>query len=146
MFLTRARLSFGTSLLLAVVALEGCSLNPQVSKPDDSAIVSSIDVRLFQDTVLKTQDIRVESQGGVVTLQGSVNTVREKAAVERIARGQVGVKKVVDRLGVMGPKAVHRRGPTTSRQTVTAADPESEPISRLERRAQRWLETGRPKP
>ena len=37
------------------------------------------------------------SQGGVVTLQGSVNTDREKAAVERIARRHVGVKKVVDR-------------------------------------------------
>ena len=93
MFLTRARLSFGTSLFLAVVALEGCSLNPQVGKPDDSAIVSSIGARLFQDTVLKRQDIRVESQGGVVTLQGSVNTVREKAAVERIARGASGCQQ-----------------------------------------------------
>ena len=146
MFLTRARLSFGTSLLLAVVALEGCSLNPQVGKPDDSAIVSSIDARLFQDAVLKKQDIRVESQGGVVTLQGSVNTVWEKAAVERIARWQVGVNKVVDLLEVMSPKAVHRRGPTQSRQAVAAADPESEPMSRLERRAQRWHETCRPKP
>ena len=146
MFLTRARLSFGTSLLLAVVALEGCSLHPQVGKPDDSAIVSSIVARLFQDTVLKRQDIRVESQGGVVTLQGSVNTVWEKAAVERIARRQVGVNKVVDLLEVMSPKAVHRRGPTQSRQAVAAADPESEPMSRLERRAQRWHETCRPKP
>ncbi len=142
MFLTRARVSFGTSLLLAVTALEGCSLSPQVGKPDDTTIVNSIDARLFQDTVLKSRDIRVESQGGVVTLQGSVNTDWEKAAVERTARRQVGVNKVVDRLRVIVPKAVHRRGPAKSRLTAAAADPESEPIFRLE---QRWLETCPPK-
>lgn len=145
MLLTGARLCLGTSFVLAVAVLEGCSLSPQLGKPDDSAIVNRIDAKLFEDTVLKSRAIRVESHQGVVTLQGSVNTDWEKAAVERIARRQVGVNKVVDGLGVMGPKAGHRRGPTKSRETVTAADPESEPISRLEQRAQRWLETGRPK-
>jgi hypothetical protein len=146
LFHTRPRLGLGTSLLLSAVVLEGCSLSPQVGKPDDRAIVSSIDASLFQDAVLKRRDIRVESQRGVVTLQGSVNADWEKAAVERIARQQVGVNKVVDRLGVIALKAVHRRGPTNSRQTAAAADPESEPIIRLERRAQRWLETRPPKP
>ena len=80
MFLTRARLCFGASLLLAAVALEGCSLSPQLGKPDDRAIVSSIDASLFQDAVLKRRDIRVESQRGVVTLQGSVDTDWEKGS------------------------------------------------------------------
>jgi BON domain len=147
LFLTSARLAFGTSLLLSAVVLEGCGLSPQAGRPDDKAIVSNIDARFFQDPVLKRRAIRVDSQRGVVTLQGSVNTDLEKAAVERIASREVGVKKVVDQLGVIVPEAVHRRRPTRPRHTSAAgADPESEPISRLERRAQRWIESCPPKP
>lgn len=44
-----------------------------------------IQSKLFEDSPLKTRDVRVSSQDGVVTLSGIVNTDLEKAAVERIA-------------------------------------------------------------
>src|SRR5205807_3595053 len=72
---------------------------------DDSTIVSDIQAKLFDDSVLKTRDIHVTSQDGVVTLSGTVNTDLEKAAVDRIASRESGVKKVVDGLTVSGSSA-----------------------------------------
>lgn len=67
---------------------------------DDKAITSDIQAKLFADSVLKTLDIRVQTQGGVVMLSGTVNTDLEKAAVDRIAAKQKGVRRVIDELSV----------------------------------------------
>jgi len=72
---------------------------------DDSTIVSDIQAKLFDDSVLKARDIHVTSQDGVVTLSGTVNTDLEKAAVDRIASHEAGVKRVVDGLTVSGSSA-----------------------------------------
>jgi len=72
---------------------------------DDATIVSDIQAKLFDDSVLKARDIHVTSQDGVVTLSGTVNTDLEKAAVDRIASHESGVKKVVDGLTVSGSSA-----------------------------------------
>src|SRR5437899_3794916 len=77
---------------------------------DDSTIVSDIQAKLFDDSVLKTRDIHVTSQDGVVTLSGTVNTDLEKAAVDRIASRESGVKKVVDGLTVSGSSAARASG------------------------------------
>jgi len=77
---------------------------------DDSTIVSDIQAKLFDDSVLKTRDIHVTSQDGVVTLSGTVNTDLEKAAVDRIASRESGVKKVVDGLTVSGSSAASASG------------------------------------
>jgi beta-barrel assembly-enhancing protease len=66
----------------------------------DNIIMSDLNAALWQDTTLKTLDIRVSSEGGVVTLAGKVNTQLEKAAVERLAKGEKGVRQVVDHLTV----------------------------------------------
>ena len=68
---------------------------------DDQLIVSNIQARLFNDSVLKSLDIRVFCQDGVVTLAGSVDTELEKAAVERIAKQEHGVTSVVNNLTVL---------------------------------------------
>lgn len=66
----------------------------------DGTIISDINAKLWQDSVLKTFDIRVASQNGAVTLTGTVNTELEKAAVERIAKAEPGVQQVIDQLVV----------------------------------------------
>jgi hypothetical protein len=66
----------------------------------DNTIVSDLNAALWQDTTLKTLDIRVSSEGGVVTLTGKVHTQLEKAAVERLAEREEGVHQVVDHLTV----------------------------------------------
>jgi mannan endo-1,4-beta-mannosidase len=84
----------------------GISISPAPQRPaasgiqSDRAIVSGINGKLWQDAVLKTLDIRVSAQKGVVTLTGTVNTELEKAAVEHIAAAEAGVQSVVNHLMV----------------------------------------------
>ena len=70
------------------------------SAVDDRTIVNNINAKLFEDSALKTQDIRVSCQGGVVSLRGSVATELQKSAVDRIASTEPGVQKVVDSLAI----------------------------------------------
>src|SRR5439155_14938151 len=83
---------------------------------DDSTIVSDIQAKLFDDSVLKTRDIHVASQDGVVMLSGAVNTDLEKAAVDRIVSHESGVKKAVDGLTVSGSSATPAAGAGGSRE------------------------------
>lgn len=88
-------LVLSSSLLLA---------SPQDSqKPDDSQITTAIQAKLFQSPSLKTQDIHVSTQNGIVTLTGTVDSETQQAAVDRIASMQPGVVKVVDSLYVSPP-------------------------------------------
>jgi BON domain len=87
---------------------------PQVS---DQEIVDNINAKLFADSALKTQDIRVSCQQGVVVLRGSVDTQLEKAAVDRIASIEPGVQKVIDSLALgsgSGPAAASASSPAQS--------------------------------
>lgn len=76
-----------------------------VQTPDDNAITSDIQAKLFQDPVLKTRDIKVEAQKGVVVIGGTVASDVEKSAVENIANHEPGVKQVIDQLAVAAPQA-----------------------------------------
>jgi hypothetical protein len=73
--------------------------------PDDKTIVTDIQSKLFQDPDLKTRDIHVDSEKGVVTLTGFVATDLEKSAVERIANSEKGVKQVNDQLATSASAA-----------------------------------------
>jgi len=66
----------------------------------DQSIVDDINAKLFADSALKTLDIRVSCQQGVVVLRGSVDTQLERAAVDHIASYEPGVVKVIDSLAV----------------------------------------------
>jgi hypothetical protein len=70
------------------------------SAPNDKAIASEIQAKLFEDPVLKTRDIRVVSEKGVVVLAGSVATDLEKSAAGRYAGQAKGVKQIINQLSV----------------------------------------------
>ncbi|HEY6289957.1 MAG TPA: BON domain-containing protein [Terriglobia bacterium] len=91
-----------TGPLVAVLTLTvaGCNFLKKPPAANDQTITSDLQAKLFGDPVLKTHDIRVSTQNGVVTLAGSVDTDLEKAAVERFANQESGVKQVVDQLVV----------------------------------------------
>jgi hypothetical protein len=74
--------------------------NQAQNQNSDQAIVDDINAKLFADSALKTLDIRVTSQQGVVVLRGSVDTQLEKSAVDRIASTEPGVQKVIDSLAL----------------------------------------------
>lgn len=76
------------------------ALRAQNQQQSDQAIVDDINAKLFADSTLKEQDVRVSCQDGVVTLRGSVATELEKSAVDRIASTEMGVQKVIDSLSL----------------------------------------------
>lgn len=86
-------LLLGSSLLMA---------SPQTAQTttSDSAITNAIEAKLYRDPALKTQDIHVSTQQGVVTLTGTVDTQAQREAADRIASYQPGVAKVIDSMTV----------------------------------------------
>ena len=64
-------------LLVTALFLTGCNLM-ETKAPDNQAITSDIQAKLFADPTLKHQDIRVSTDQGVVTLTGgSLDRTRE---------------------------------------------------------------------
>ncbi|HEV2348517.1 MAG TPA: BON domain-containing protein [Terriglobia bacterium] len=106
----RSAAGYGIAVLALSMGVSACNVQ-SLFGPDDKAIVSDIQAKLFQDSVLKTRDIRVSSNKGVVELDGTVQTDLEKAAVERLAGEASGVKKVDNQLQVSTP-AVAEASPT----------------------------------
>jgi BON domain len=89
------------ALALSVPLLRGQDA-ANAPSANDETITDDINAKLFADSVLKTRDIRVTTQDGVVTLRGSVATRLEKSAVDRIASTEPGVQKVIDSLAITG--------------------------------------------
>jgi hypothetical protein len=111
-------------VMTLALTFSGCSLFKSSSAPNDAAIVSSIQSKLYQDPVLKTRDVRVVSQQGVVVLSGTVGSDQEKSTVEQIAQNADGVKQVIDQLAVGGPEqaAAQPEPRTTRRRSRTVAE------------------------
>ena len=120
------RQQLATVVLAGLAFLAGCST---FKAPDDSAITSEIQAKLFADPVLKTRDIRVSSQKGVVTLSGTVSTELEKAAAERFASREDGVKSVVNTLALGSQPADQTLASAAPADTASAqvAEPAARP-------------------
>ena len=76
-----------TLALCAVLLMAGC----QAGAPDDNAIKAAIEAKLYQDSVLSGRGIQVDSQQGVVTLTGNVNSDAEKSLAEQLFHRQIPV-------------------------------------------------------
>lgn len=113
-------------LLVAASALMfgGCNAAHigKKAQPDDTSITNAVEAGLFQDSTLKTRDVRVVSQNGVVTLTGSVNSGVEKLAADHIANQTSGVSQVIDELTVTSAAVVQTTAaptPVTPRKTTS---------------------------
>jgi hypothetical protein len=82
-------------LFLALVA--GCK---QFSKPDDKAITTDIQAKMFADPNLKSANVNVAVKDGVVTLTGQVPDDSTHLAAYKIATEEKGVTKVNDQITV----------------------------------------------
>ena len=113
-------LRFLTFVLIPVLLVGGMS--PVAGQQiDDQTITSDIEAKLFQDSVLKTRDLHVKTENGVVTLSGNVHTDLEKSAVDRIASTEPGVKQVVDSLIVADDTRATGSGDADAAGSVTPA-------------------------
>lgn len=104
--------------LAAALVISGCAR--RASAPNDSAIVSAVDAKLYQNPDLKSLQVDVASRGGVVTLTGTVSTPVQKLAIEGIALQTPGVEKVLDQLEVNA--AASAPAATTSTVAPDAAE------------------------
>ena len=132
--MSRTELRVAMLAAALVVTVPGCSFLKKA--PSDQGITSDIQAKLFQDPVLKTLDIQVSTQNGVVTLAGSVNTDLEKSAAERFANQEPGVKQVIDQLAVSSAPAAESAPPESAapaEQASAAAPPKPERPRRAKR-------------
>jgi len=128
----RTELPFATLALVGTLLLPACN---RLQKPNDQAITSEIQSKLFQDSVLKTRDIRVASQQGVIVLTGTVETELEKSAAERLASQASGVKQVINQLGISATSASLTTPPES--ETTPASSTRVEPaVGSVNRRRQ----------
>ena len=67
---------------------------------DDARITSSIQAMFYLDATVKTRQIDVTSQSGVVTLRGEVASEAERGQALALARNIAGVQRVEDSLTV----------------------------------------------
>jgi len=132
----KARLAILT-VLASMLLLGSCNILETFQPPDDKAIVSEVQAKLFEDPVLKTRDIRVTAEKGVVMLAGTVATELEKAAVERFASRAKGAKQVVNQLAVVPTTAT--AAPETPAPVATTA-PAPAPAAAEQPRATRRRE------
>lgn len=101
----------GTQTEAAEATKDAKGANEQPVK--DSWITSKTKMALVADSRTKARQIKVETQGGVVTLRGKVATAEERGAAEEIARGVSGVKSVNNTLQIV---------PVAQRKTVDVKD------------------------
>jgi hyperosmotically inducible protein len=74
---------------------------PDIAAPnDDGTITMKIQSKYASDDVIKGRNIDIDSTRGVVTLNGKVETARQRDVAEQLARETAGVKRVVNHLKI----------------------------------------------
>jgi osmotically-inducible protein OsmY len=111
---SRRMLMVGATLLLAF-GMVACGV-------DDAAVTTSVKAALLADSGLSSATIGVDTQKGVVTLSGMVNSDVLKAKAEEIAKGVKGVKSVVNNLTVKPAMAPIVIAPDTQLKNAVTAN------------------------
>jgi osmotically-inducible protein OsmY len=80
----------------------GNAVDTAARATSDTAITSAVKSKLLANSSTPGMNIHVETDHGVVTLHGTVESDAEKATAERIAHNTKGVKDVTNNLKVSG--------------------------------------------
>jgi hyperosmotically inducible protein len=89
----------------------------------DASITFAINGALLEDDVVRSRDVRVTTDRGVVTLTGEQPTVEARAHADAIARRVRGVVAVDDRIVVPGAPMLAPPPPPAPPPGVVAAPP-----------------------
>jgi osmotically-inducible protein OsmY len=84
----------------ALLGLGGCATTGGNNFFDDSMVTASVKKAIYDEPSLKITDISVSTDGGVVSLSGSVKTRAERVRAAEVARRVEGVKRVNNDLKV----------------------------------------------
>ena len=104
------RRRFAVSMALLSIALAATC----AKKPDDAALVTSIQSKMSSDPQLKDVDLQVTSNKGVVTLSGTVPSDAARLDAYKIATQTPGVTKVTDEMTVQATQTAPAETETSS--------------------------------
>jgi len=102
------------AVLIAILATVGCT-----KAPNDSQMTSQIQSKISHDSGLQDKSITVDTQNGVVTLSGAVESDAQRMAAVRYASDTPGIKQVVNNLQV----GAHAAPPVQTAEVTPAATP-----------------------
>lgn len=88
----------------------------------DPGITTAVKSKLAADDTVKAYQINVDTQGGVVTLTGTVPTAAARDRALEVARGTDGVTRVEDRLTVNAAGTVDERGEQAARDAAAKTE------------------------
>jgi hyperosmotically inducible periplasmic protein len=84
-------------VLVIALALGACSSTQSVgTQVDDAAITAAVKAKLAADGDINPFNIDVDTNEGVVTLQGRVAKAEARTKAEQLARETHGVKRVIN--------------------------------------------------
>ena len=89
--------------VLFVVSLAGCQSMTGKSAGatvDDATLTARVKTKLVSEKAANLTRINVDTNNGIVYLNGSVPDVQQKAKAEELARSTDGVKKVINNLQI----------------------------------------------
>jgi BON domain len=115
----KAKLSLyvtGIMLLAILTVGVGCT-----KAPNDAQLTSNIQTKMATDSGLSGKQLGVKSEGGTVTLTGTVDNDVQRDAAARYAAAEPGVKQVINNLQVQAP------APTETAQATPPPVEETKP-------------------
>jgi hypothetical protein len=68
----------------------------------DTTLTTKIKAKIALDDTVKSADVRVHTQDGVVTLSGTVSSAAMEQRIAQLARETAGVKSVVNEIKIAG--------------------------------------------
>lgn len=87
--------------LVVMTSLAACSSTQTAgTQVDDAAITASVKAKLAADGDINPFNIDVDTNEGVVTLQGRVERAEARSKAEELARGTDGVRRVINLIEV----------------------------------------------
>ncbi|MDH3443471.1 MAG: BON domain-containing protein [Deltaproteobacteria bacterium] len=92
-----AGLAIAVCLLVGCQAVTGRTVGQNI---DDSNLTAAVKTQLARDKISTLTRIDVDSNGGVVSLNGTVESGEQKVRAEQITRGVSGVRRVINNLQI----------------------------------------------
>ena len=92
---------FAIVIAAALLGLAGCATSPGgTSWFDDAATTAKVKKAIFNEPSLKSMNVSVSTENGIVALSGSVKSKAERSKATAVATQVEGVKKVKNDLKV----------------------------------------------
>jgi len=100
MIRTIGNIAAGFALIFMLGGCQAMTGRTAGQNVDDSGTTAAVKARLAQAQVSSLTRIDVDTNGGVVALNGTVESASQRAQAEQIARAVNGVKRVINNLQV----------------------------------------------